>query len=188
LSDIEHQLDAEFAEYIKNLTEKMDQVQNALDRKLNREAMSESDAAELKRLYVKIVKMSHPDLAVNQTQKKHELFLKAVAAYEKADLETIRAISVLLDDAASLDYLPETPGVLEELAKKKEMLRFKCEQTKNEIEQIKNAYPYNKKDFLDNPKQVQARTDELNHIFALYQKELKDMKERLAVITGENRE
>ena len=102
LAAIDGILDNEFFEYQEKLNERIDQMNNAIERS-NNECLSQEEYVELKKKYHRIVKALHPDLHPDVGQEKIKLFYKAVEAYENGDLNTLR----LIDEMVSGTELPD---------------------------------------------------------------------------------
>lgn len=179
LQAIEQQLDIEYADYIKTLEEKMDQMNDALHRSNAAEWLCERDTAELKKLYHKIVRRLHPDVNKNTTPQEKQLFLNAVLAYENADLYAMRTIALLLEESADR---VETIGSLKEMQNKKEYLTRQCHDIQTRIERVKNSFPYTEKELLQDKERVAARIDELNTLIAEYKETYVRYEQRLKAI------
>lgn len=157
---IEMQLDKEYAEYRQMLEDRMDTINSALLRREGTE-LSDEDTELLKKLYRQIVKKLHPDLNPNTTEEQLALFRNAVAAYENGDLSVIKSIALLVDEI--------TPGVsdfgledgLKELRMKKEKYLEAKAGILEQTEIIKNSFPYNQAEFLNDETAVKIRKNEL---------------------------
>lgn len=108
-----------------------------------------SRADEMRHLYRKIVKRLHPDMNPDATQEEKELFIRASEAYQNGDLETLREIASRLDAEGPEEVFENTEEGLEKLRKIVENLKRSVFILKEEIQTIKEAFPYNQKDFLD---------------------------------------
>ena len=104
ISEIEEQLDEEFAEYQDLLEMQIEAMNEALDRSKG-EILSDEDEKKLKTLYRKIVKALHPDLNPDLSRAEIDLFANAVEAYKNADLNAIRIIAEMLDDGELPDEI-----------------------------------------------------------------------------------
>lgn len=160
LADIDKRLDQEFAEYQCMLDDQIDQMNRALERS-QAESLSKSDADEIKKLYRAVVKALHPDLNPELTEGQLELFIKATRAYETGDLETLRIIYVMVDDA---DATIKDDDPLVTLKRESERLEFVRESLIHRIEAIKSKFPYTKKFLIEDKRHIaeeQARLNEL---------------------------
>jgi hypothetical protein len=156
---IELQLDDEYKEYKQKLAEKLNEINAALE--LNASPLlSKENVQELKSLYAAIVKKLHPDLHPGANTETAAKFLTdAVNAYKTGDLPALKTISILISD---LSAVIQTKGTLTELEEQKNIFLKRKENLLNIIEEIKNTFPYNQKDFLMDEKKVQQKTSELS--------------------------
>jgi peptidoglycan hydrolase CwlO-like protein len=113
----------------------------------------------LKQLYRAIVKALHPDLNPGLSEAKIQLFHHAVEAYKNGDLVRLRMISFMIEDPV----LPnEKTDVYKQLQEEKKRLTDALSNVREKIAEIKSAFPYTMKSFLQNPERVAARKAELN--------------------------
>ena len=138
LSEIESALDDEFDEYRRRLDEQIHRMNAALERNRGK-LLSKEDARELKRLYRAIVKALHPDLHPDADPAQARLFHNAVSAYENGDLDGLR----LIGEMVSAPVLPDRDeDGLVVLTKERERLTELLEAVREEIEGIRERYPY----------------------------------------------
>lgn len=178
LEKIEKLLDEEFVKYQKKLEEYIQNIK--LAREFNSlEALSEEDSKKLKMLYLKIIKLLHPDLKSDYSPIDKFLFQKALDAYRNADLKTIIAIDALL---SSKDFSVSSKNSIESLEEEKEKLESLIENIESEIINIKNDMPYILKYIIDSPDTIEKRNEELLMAIAdfseretIYRVKLRDM-------------
>lgn len=178
LEKIEKLLDEEFVKYQKKLEEYIQNIK--LAREFNSlEALSEEDSKKLKMLYLKIIKLLHPDLKSDYSPIDKFLFQKALDAYRNADLKTIIAIDALL---SSKDFSVSSKNSIESLEEEKEKLESLIENIEIEIINIKNDMPYILKYIIDSPDTIEKRKEELLMAIAdfseretIYRVKLRDM-------------
>lgn len=125
------------------------------------DTIHESPKEELKRLYRMIMKKLHPDANPNATEKDKALLLKAQKAYAEGDLETLREIAEQIDDTDITEKYSDNPDDLAKLRELRAKLAEKVEILMAHIDEIKNSFPFNEKDFLANEEAVKARQEEL---------------------------
>lgn len=174
--EIEKQLDIELAEYQKKIEQMKKDVESSLNR-LSADELSEKDSVEAKRIYRKLIKKLHPDLNKNCTENDKKLFLQLVRAYELGDIETLRNLELLCENITENEEIDV--GELDELKAKKEKYINMIEKVTDQINIIKNSFPYNQIDFLNDDKQIEEKKAELNKDLELYKEYYSDLEERL---------
>lgn len=125
------------------------------------ERVNETPAQEQKRLYRYIMKKLHPDANPDATEAEMELLRKAQKAYAEGDLETLRDIAEQIDDTEITEKYSDTPEDLIKLRELRAKLAEKVEILIAHIDEIKNSFPYNEKDFLADEEAVARRQEEL---------------------------
>lgn len=128
---------------------------------LGADRVNETPAQELKRLYRYIMKKLHPDANPDATEAEMELLRKAQKAYSEGDLETLREIADQLDDTEITEKYSDTPEDIIKLRELRAKLAEKVEILIIHIDEIKNSFPYNEKDFLADEEAVAKRQEEL---------------------------
>jgi flagellar capping protein FliD len=159
MGEIEKQLDREYKEYTNKLLEKQKEIDSArLKSSSYGKPLTDEEAAELKKLYTLIVKKLHPDINHDSTPEQQGHFIDAVNAYKNADLSEFRIIYLLLEKAFS----KKTEDTMEKLTKKKELLLNEKKYLSEEIQKIKEGFPYIIKDMLQDGTKLQQKIDELS--------------------------
>ncbi len=119
-------------------------------------------AAELKKLYKEIVKLLHPDVNKDITEREKELFNRAVRAYKAGDLEEMRRVwEELRGMEPPEEQFKDTPEGIEKLKEMLRKLNARVCELQEEIRGIRSDFPYNMKSFLQNEEAVKARRDQL---------------------------
>lgn len=177
LDEIERLLDEELREYMDRLKLQFEELTKAIERS-QYTALTEDETKELKQCYRQIIKWLHPDLHPDISDEELKLFHVAVAAYEVADLETVRMIYELLVDRAEDETF--TSHTL--LKKRIEQLKAQIHQLEEQLEDIKFDYPYIYKDLLQDEKWVAERQKMLKNAKAdfvkakaAYEKRIKEL-------------
>ncbi|WP_161978626.1 hypothetical protein [Streptococcus sp. S784/96/1] len=158
LVEIERLLDEELKEYMERLKVQFEEIAKAIERS-QYTALTKDETKDLKQYYRQIIKRLHPDLHPDISDEELKLFHAAVAAYEAADLETVRMIYELLVDRGDGDIF----GSHTLLKKRIEQLRVQIQQLEEQIENIKSNYPYIYKDLLQDEKWVAERQEMLKN-------------------------
>lgn len=142
---IEKVLEDEFIEYQEKLEEKLKAINKAMDWKKS-SFLTDYEYSELKKLYYVIVKELHPDLHNDLSKEKIQLFHNAVRAYENGDLDSLRIIHTMIEKKIVEFDILNSYDILS-----KEKLRLINIETTLElkIKEIKNQYPYELKDLID---------------------------------------
>lgn len=164
---IDEELDKEFEEYLEKLKELQDEIKYAFDKELMTTSLSEEDAKELKRLYKIIIKRLHPDLNKNLSENDRELFLTATEAYAQGNLKVIKSIYLLLEE--------DSDDALEDLKDIEELIK----EIDEKILKIKQDYPYNKKELIENEELIANYKSELNNLIELKEDNLNRYNEKL---------
>lgn len=161
LDQIERSLDREFARYQDDLESRIGKMNEALERQSS-PLLSDTEKAELKKLYRQSMKALHPDLHPDVTEQKQRLMAHAQAAYENGDLEMIRLIATMAAEGDGAD------GALEKgdarLIRERDRLRKALGHLEKEIERIKGEYPYTLKQLVSSPEKLAARRGELKSL------------------------
>lgn len=174
LMEIEKQLDEEFQEFANALLTAQRENREALAR-LECEKLSASDSKELKETYRRIAKQLHPDLNENLTEEQRELFFRAAQAYKTGDITLMRMI-----DAASQTFevkSVEDENGIEKLKKQIENLRRNIVSVTEIIRGIKNEFPFNMLDVINDKEQVRVRQEKLNGVIKDYRAVYNEYKE-----------
>jgi hypothetical protein len=176
VDEIEKQLDKEYYEYTEKLLEKQKEIEKARLKNSNYgKSLTDEESSELKKLYTLIVKKLHPDINPNTTEEQHSQFIDAVDAYKNANLSELRIIYLLLEKTS----VTETTSSMDKLKTKKELLLNEQEYLLNEIQKIKETFPYTVKDLLQDEAKLQHKVDELSNQLTEYQGQYNNIENRL---------
>jgi len=139
-----------------------------------------------KDLYRKIVKKLHPDMNPDVTEHELELFHRAAKAYEEGDIMTLQAI---YDEVYGLDTeMLSQEESMEALMSLREQLLERIAKAIEEIEGIKEDFPYTEKEFLDNPEAVKAKQDAILRLIQEYEQEILRLSKLLQEVNQEMEE
>ena len=137
---------------------------------------------DIKSLYHKIVKALHPDMNPDITEREKELLDKAIKAYSEGDVETLREIAEIINDADIRGRFEDTPDGIAGLKELKEQLIVRRNTLESDIEIIKNSFPYNMVDFLADDDAVEARQQELQRIIESCKNTITVLNERIELL------
>ena len=135
LDKIQKKLDEEFEEYEKKVQAQIDEIKSLEEN--GPDKLSPEDSKKLKKLYRMLIKRLHPDLHPNQTFFELNLFYRAVHCFENGDLKGLESVATLLPE----DEVEE----VSEIEKLKELVR----EFEERIFKLKEDYPYNKRELLE---------------------------------------
>jgi len=176
IAEIERQLDKEYQKYTEKLLEKQKEIESArLKNSSYGKLLTEEESSELKKLYTWIVKKLHPDINPNTTEEQHCQFVDAVNAYKNANLSELRIIYLLLEKTT----VTETENSMDKLKTKKELLLNEIKYLLDEIQKIKETFPYSVKDLLQDKEKLQHKIDELSNLLTEYQEQYSNIENRL---------
>jgi hypothetical protein len=150
LNLIRNQIEIEFEKYILELEEKGAKLNIALNR-TEHEKLSKQEAHELQKIYRELILKLHPDLNDTLNENEKNLFFKVMEAYESADLNKLKVLKVLASDTSK--DADDDENSIDKLKNDIDLLEIRLGLIDKEIDEIKNSYPYTKKDLLiDNEK------------------------------------
>lgn len=120
-------------------------------------------AAELKKLYKKIVKRLHPDVHPNPSEREKELLNRAIHAYKAGDLGEMRRVwDELIGMEPPEEQFDDTADGISRLKEMLEKLRKICADLEIEIQKIRSEFPYTMKQLLDDEEAVKQKQELLN--------------------------
>lgn len=158
INEIERKLNKEFEEYEKQLQAQFDEIKFLEEHEFDE--LSVQDTKKLKKLYRELVKRLHPDLNPNQNFLEISLFYKAVKCFESGDLKGLESIFALLPE----NHVEEVSEI--------ENLKNLVKEYEEKISHLKNEYPYNKKELIEDQ---QSKNDYIDMLVEL----INDRKEHI---------
>jgi hypothetical protein len=179
LSRIDVQLVRELSAHNEGLSEFMGRMNAAL---ACRGSLSGEDAAELRRLYAALLKKLHPDLNPLQNETTKTLFSNALCAYRNAALDELRDIYAAAEGRKELMDAPV--GSMDRLFKTEERLREQIGILRESVGELKNSYPWNTKDLLDDDVKLREKTAGLIGRIGELRKTCGDLEKRIAALLG----
>jgi hypothetical protein len=179
IAEIEKQLDKEYQEYADKLLEKQKEIEKARLKNSNYgRPLTEEESSELRKLYTLIVKKLHPDINSNTTEEQHSQFVDAVNAYKNANLSELRIIYLLFEKTS----VAETVNSIDKVKTRKELLLNEKEYLLNEIQKIKETFPYNVQGLLQDKAKLQQKIDELSSQLSECQEQYDNIESRLGTM------
>lgn len=157
LPTVEAALDRELESYRETLRDKMDQMIRVMNNRESGSGLTTAGREELKKLYRNVVKALHPDLHPETSEREQKLLQRAMEAYRFGDLKALRAVS----EAADASDCHETEGSFEVLQAEIRRLKASVRALNAELEEIKKAYPFNLRGYLEDPRQADERRSAL---------------------------
>lgn len=123
-----------------------------------------------------IVKRLHPDVNPNLNEKDNELFIKAQAAYEMLDLDSLRLILLSLD----LDNPPPVEAYkLEEMVEK---LTENVRELQSQIDKLNLEFPFILKEKLINEEWVKSELESAQKEIEAYKIEIEKYKKYVILL------
>jgi hypothetical protein len=181
--DIEKQLDREYLDFTGYLLDKQKEIDNArMYAAAEFRILTEEESAELKQLYIQIVRRLHPDINPDSTEEQHSQFVDAVNAYENADLLEMRIIFLLMEKSGRTALDPRTS--MKELCARKEKLFRETNHILRTIENIRQTFPYSALELLQNNEKLHERIDELTAVLSDCKEKYSAVEVRLKALIG----
>lgn len=145
MKDVEAELEKEFKEWSDRILKMESEI--LLARQAVFTEIDPNKYRKVQELYRKLVRRLHPDLNKEQTERQKLLWNRVQVAYHEMDYEELISLEILLD---SEEVLNENSSI-ETLQKQKETLWNKITDLNTSIQKLKNTFPLNLKEELNNP-------------------------------------
>ena len=139
VSKIDEKLDTEFKDSLGMLEKYMNELDLAIERKEDAFELSKDDSDSLNSLYLDLIYKLHPYFNPVQNLYEKDLFEEIREAFRTYDLTSMRSLAILI---------PEGKTIFED----DDVFIKAISETNQKIHNIKNSYPYNKKDVLEDEK------------------------------------
>lgn len=136
LDRIEEKLNDEFNESERQLQIQLDEINHLKRNDVRR--LPSKDLQKLRETYRMLIEKLHPDLNPNQNFLDLSLFIKAENSFKNDDLKALESVTRILPKGDN----PEMPEAYD--------LKNSIREFEDKIDEVKNDYPYNKKELLDN--------------------------------------
>lgn len=168
IKNIEKELDGEFLEYKKKLDEKIEEINEAINRSKS-DFLSDEENILIKKLYKNIVKKLHPDLNPEITDAQQELFYIATESYKDGDIITLQLIFDIVNSEEMEEDVSLSGKSLQDEVKRLEDL---VNQIQNDVDLIKSTPPYTWCIYVEDENKKIEKLNELK-------KELKSFKDAI---------
>lgn len=173
---VDKKINVQFAEYQNRIEEEAKKLAAARDYLLKGSLLSEEETKELRTIYFMIVKRLHPDVNPNLNEEDKELFIKAQAAYEMLDLDSLRLILLSLD----LDNPPPVEAYkLEEMVEK---LTENVRELQSQIDKLNLEFPFILKGKLINEEWVKSELESAQKEIEAYKIEIEKYKKYVILL------
>ncbi|MBQ3290497.1 MAG: hypothetical protein IJH50_13935 [Kiritimatiellae bacterium] len=161
LAAIEATLKREFAEFLKEMKRRSDEIkENA--KLFSSKCLSDKEDTAVRVAYLNAVKKLHPDLNPNLSKAALDLWNEIQSAYAKRDWEAVRLLAALADSVADgVEDFASAPDATAALREACEKLETKSRELTAETVRIQKNAPFTYKEFLDDEEAVTARQNEL---------------------------
>ncbi len=173
LKEIDKQLDKEFLEYMARLSDRLIEINHAIDLS-EKSILSYEESKEFKRIYKKLIKKLHPDLNPNLSDEQKELFYKVVEAYKNGNFYFMKILDKMIGDEKEDN---SNNGSLSNLMQEKKRLSDLIREVEVKISNIKNTTPYIWKKYLDDEGLKNKKLKELNDKINSYLEAIKTQQE-----------
>ena len=167
MNHINEILDKEFLEYDENLKKHMKDLEKARDDS-NYKTLSVEEQKRLKSIYKKCVFSLHPDLNENLSDYEKELFIQINDAFKHGDLTTVEALYYSIPDG-------EIEPVSDE-DRLKELIR----EMEDKIKKVKESFPYNKKELLENAELSEMYKYDLKQLMEQFDSEIQKYNDKIS--------
>lgn len=158
LFDIDEEIDRKFSkedDYLNEMLAKLTVVKT----KAFKKGLRGEEFKKLNNEYKNALIVLHPDLADYYDLTVENFLLKIIDAYEDYDIQKIKSVKFM---ALNTKHpLPEEKSI-EDLEKLIKLLKIRIELINKDLIEIKNSYPFNKKDFLRDIEEVEDYKNKLN--------------------------
>ena len=158
LFEIDEQIENEFGkqnEYLKEISAKLTVTKN---HGLKEELKGE-DFKKLNHVYKETLLLLHPDLVDNFDYTMENYLLNVIEAYENYDFNTIKSIKVMTINS---NFPKSKEKNIKELLDLINLLKIRIKLINKDLIKIKDSYPFNQTDFLNDEEKVNEYKNRLD--------------------------
>lgn len=173
LHEIEKKLDLEFDDYKKKLDEKINEINKAINYSYL-ETLTKEDTILIKKLYRKIVRILHPDLNPEITDREKELFYNATQSYKLGDISTLKIIyDIISSDNIDKEKNLTGKSLIDEVKRLEDLVK----KVQNNIDIIKSQTPYTWKIYIEDENKKIKKLNDLEKQIKSYEEAIKSQEE-----------
>jgi len=136
IADIDDQLNIEYEKWDKEMSVMLNNIKSSTIRLSH--LANEEDSKQLQDLYRTLVKILHPDINPDQTEKSKLLWNRTMQAHSNGDIEELRAIKLLLADIDDVVVTDSGPNIDDRIVSVKKKIFAYLEF----IKKIKSEFPF----------------------------------------------
>jgi len=162
MSEVEEILEQEFKEWTNKIFDLEKDIQTA--RKTTFELVNEEEAIKIQEIYRKLVRILHPDLNKNLTERQKILWNRLQTAYKNFDLQELKNLEILAESEESISEVSN----LEVLKQRKEALWKQYQILTKTLLEVKSNFPLSLETELNDPIWIQTEAE-------IYQKKVKEI-------------
>ncbi len=171
---VEAKLDQELRAFAAQVEAAKTEVAKAFAFAGSSSALSVEETKRLRVLYLQLVKKLHPDVASATVPDAAFKLKAAVEAYKRCDLAALEALSLAVEALSKDDVLSPEKNAFDELLQREATLQKSRDELKTQIKTIKDEFPFNVAQLLDDEDAVKTRLEEIRQ----KQIELKALRDR----------
>jgi hypothetical protein len=171
--EIDEIIKNEFIENTEIEKEMFADINLAIDYSMD-ENITLDEIDDLNLLYSTIVRTWNPALNLGLSEQKLNLYKEAEKAYKVGNINLLEKYSNLIDDDDVIEL-----GELNELKTAKERYNILLKENNELIRTIKNSFPYNERDILEDENLLRRRKDAINDETEELKEELTKLKKEL---------
>jgi len=185
LSLIDVLVDIEIQEELKKLKRAAGKLAAALSGS-GTKLLTEQESIEFKKLYYSLAKKLHPDLNPEQKPEDMSFWHNVSEAYQNGDLEKLRLLNDILD--SDKPAIENVKTLYEELLARNERLVAGIKKLMSKIDFIKDEFPLNVKECLDDEKWVTEQNNILLNDISRLHDEKNAWESRIELLMSSNNE
>lgn len=174
---IEEELDRELEEHFERLESFLKEYIDSKQYFLGT-PVTDENVREIRRIFYKIAKRIHPDLAGEFTEAKKDIWEKVQDAYKRNDLEAMAEYEYIVDNLFIEDAEIDVKHLTEEIDKLERIIEEYKQKSKNIIE----SFPYNLKGLLHDDYYVKSELEKLTAEGLAYRKRAEEYLSALSDI------